>query len=74
MKKDEAESAIRHLCHVWRTESGRSSTPEGDLYFSDFLTWVEQKYPQCLTFRSRVPALDVVETWFDQEFKQSWRN
>ena len=74
MKKDEAEAGLRRLCHVWRTETGKAAVPEDELYFSDYLTWVEQHHRSYLAFRSTVPAIDLAETWFDQEFHQSWRN
>ena len=74
VKKDEAEKALRYLCHKWREETGRSNTPESELCFSDYLSWVRENSNSYLTFRSVMPVTDVVETWFNQEFHQTWRN
>lgn len=79
MKKDEAERAIRHLCHVWAKERGfdlaKYSSLDFHPSFGDFTRWLEMKgYGNYLTFRSvRGPRADA-EDWFDQEFKQTWRN
>lgn len=74
LKKGECERAIRHLCHVWRQESGLANTPAGDLSFTRFLSWVQQSYPAYLIFRTSTLTSYDVEMWFDQEFKQTWRN
>ena len=72
MQKADSEKAVRHLCHVWRAESGNERTPESQLSFSDFLTWLRSSHSACLEFRSTAgPAYDA-ELWFDQEFKQAW--
>lgn len=74
MKKGECEKAIRFLCHEWRNATGLSNTPSGELSFSAFFTWLKQHYGQYLEFRSTMGAEYMAEMWFDQEFKQSWRN
>lgn len=74
MPKGECEQAIRHLCHKWREERGYDNTPEGDLSFSQFYTWIEQNYSGYLRFRTTISVRYDVEMWFDQEFKQTWRN
>ncbi len=72
MKKAEAETAIRWLCHEWRKVKGYSGIPTDDLSFIDFMSWLEDHYPRYLTFRSRVSNDYLVELWFDQEFKRMW--
>ena len=74
MKKREAETALRHLCHVWREKTGRASVSENQLHFSDYLSWVQEHYGLYLSFRSVMPVNDVVETWFYLVFHQTWRN
>lgn len=73
MTKAESERAIRHLCHEWRTSSGRAATPESELSFSQFYTWVEQNYGSYLRFRTTTSVRYDVEMWFDQEFGLTWR-
>jgi hypothetical protein len=75
MKKAEAEQVIRHLCHVWAAETGQPMTAESMPSFSAFKAWLDQKhYSHYLDFRSRCGADYDAEHWFDQEFKQTWRN
>lgn len=73
MKKADAESAIRHLCHQWRRECGFSETPADQLSFYTFQTWVQQNHPSYLNFRTTISVSYDAEMWFDDEFKQSWR-
>lgn len=74
MTKPESERAIRHLCGEWAKLRGISRPPAEQPSFSDFLSWVEQNYSSYLKFRSTMPVKYEVERWFDDEFKQSWRN
>ncbi|UPG72898.1 hypothetical protein MVG78_01485 [Roseomonas gilardii subsp. gilardii] len=75
MKKDEAERAIRHLCHEWAQECGIVEPPTDQPSFSDFRSWLSEKgYSHYLTFRATMGPLHIAEMWFDQEFKQTWRN
>jgi hypothetical protein len=75
MKKSEAESAIRHLCHVWGDEVGMPRAAESEPSFFAFKSWVDQKgYGHYLNFRSVRGASADAELWFDEEFKQQWRN
>ena len=74
MKKNEAEKALRHLCGVWRKETGQEAVNEQDLHFSDYYSWITESHSVYLTFRSVMPVSDVVERWFDEEFHQTWRN
>lgn len=73
MKKAEAKSLVKILCHVWRKDAGLDGTKTSDLRFSDFLIWLEKNRPDCLSFRSTMSAANDVELWFDQEFGQIWR-
>lgn len=75
MKKDEAERAIRHLCHIWGDEVGISRAPESEPSFFAFTAWLEQKgYGHYLNFRSVRGARADAELWFDEEFRQTWRD
>jgi hypothetical protein len=73
MKKGEAETALRALCHDWRAARGLSGTPVGELSGADFLSWIRKNYPQYLRFRSTMSVEDMVEMWFADEFGQRWR-
>lgn len=74
MTKGEAERGIRYLCGEWAKLRGIVRDPTVQPSFVDFLSWVRDKYPAYLQFRSRIPVPDVVEGWFDEEFGQTWRN
>jgi hypothetical protein len=73
MKKPEAELAIKALCREWR-KTCLPDAPEDKLYFTDFHSWLLQRHPEVLRFRSVVSPVDEAERWFDNEFGQSWRN
>lgn len=71
MKKDDAEKAIRYLCGQWANEEPPGDHPS----FSRFKAWLRRKgYGGYLDFRSVGGADYAAEMWFDQEFKQTWRN
>ena len=74
MKKEEAEKAIRYVCHEWAKLRGVNVDPMVQPDFGDFLAWVRENYSPYLSFRTTTSATDDVGMWFDQEFKQSWRN
>ena len=75
MQKDECEKAIRQLCHEWAKVRGISSAPVDQPSFSDFKSWLNEKgYSHYLNFRSVTGPMYDAESWFDQEFKQTWRN
>lgn len=74
MKKADAEKGIRYLCHEWGKEAGVTPDPAAEPNFYAFLRWVRDKYPAYLDFRTSTSVNDDVERWFDQEFKQTWRN
>lgn len=79
-KKAEAKSAFPALCSQWATECDIRPDPNGDLRafhpsFSAFITWMREKgYGHYLEFRSVMGPLYDAEMWFDEEFKQRWRN
>lgn len=74
MTKQESEKAIRYLCTEW-AKLRRIQVPCVEQpSFSDFYSWVRQNYGQYLSFRSTLSVSDQVEVWFDDEFKQNWRN
>ena len=74
MTKTEAEKGIRYLCHEWGKLRGISPGTADFPSFSDFYSWVGQSYSAHLGFRTTTSVRDDVERWFDQEFKQTWRN
>ena len=74
MRIDEAERGIRHLCGTWRKAAGLEGTANSELSFTDFLGWIHRHHPEYLSFRSTMGVEYMVELWFDQEFKQTWRN
>lgn len=74
MKKDEAERGIRYLCHQWAKIANVTPDPKVPPDFGAFLSWVENNHHAYLDFRSTTSIRDDVEQWFDQEFKQTWRN
>lgn len=73
MTKTECERAIRQLCHQWK-RTHHANLGNQDVRFSDFRAWLEQHHAELLQFRSVMPAMDLAEMWFDDEFRQTWRN
>lgn len=73
MKRAEAETAIRSLCHRWASLRGIPVSPASHPSFADFLAWLRENHPACLSFRSTAGAEYDAEMWFDQEMKQAWR-
>jgi len=72
-KKGECEQAIRHLCHEWGR--GLSAAELEHPSFSAFKSWLSTRgYSHYLSFRTRTSPHFDAEMWFDQEFKQTWRN
>lgn len=74
MTKSEAERGIRHLCHVWAKLLGVAVDPSVEPRFDDFLSWVRATHGLYLKFRTTTSVTYDVQMWFDQEFKQTWRN
>jgi len=74
MKREEAEPAIRHLCHEWRKERGLSDAELQRASYSEFRLWCDEKgYSRYFGFRSRMGAEYDAELWFDEEFKLTWQ-
>ena len=77
MKKDECEAAIRALCSQWSREKGFVNTQSTDFHpsYFEFKNWAEDKgYGRYWDFRATGGANYHAEMWFDDEFKQNWRN
>jgi hypothetical protein len=75
MTKPECEKAIRDLCHVWANECGIPHAPKDQPSYFSFKSWAQAKgYGHYWSFRSRMGADYDAEMWFDQEFRQTWRN
>ena len=74
MTRGEAEQAIRCLCSEWARQHNLRIDPSESPSFIDFLTWVQKHHSQYLIFRTTTSVRYDVENWFDQEFKQTWRN
>ena len=73
MTKDECERAIRSLVHDW-ADQVHPGAQKWRLSDTEFMGWLRKNHPETLQFRSRIPNTDVVEQWFSQETKQTWRN
>lgn len=74
MKKAESERMIRYYCGVWARENKIPTDGSVDPNFYDFHRWMELNHPQYLNFKSSTdPMRDMID-WFDQEFKQDWKN
>lgn len=68
MKKTEAESAIRSLCHDWVSQQTNAELVHPS--FSNFATWLEaNQYGHYLKFRSLAGPEYDAEMWFDAEIK-----
>jgi hypothetical protein len=74
MKKEESEKAIRYLCSEWAKLEGIQIPPREQPSFMDFFAWLQQNHNQYLNFRATLSVSDQVEAWFDDEFRQKWRN
>lgn len=75
MKKKECEKAIRALCSQYARARGIKMDAASEPIFSDFVSWLRDAgYGQYLEFRSAMGARYDAEMWFDDEFKQNWRN
>ncbi len=74
MKKAEAERGVRYLCGVWAEEKGLNIEPDELPNFSEFYRWLQDNHPSYLDFRDSVGVRYTVEMWFDEEFRQTWRN
>ena len=48
--------------------------PEKQPSFLEFYQWLEERHGAYLRFTARAGVQYMIEMWFDQEFKQTWRN
>lgn len=79
MKKDDSKNAISHMFSLWENEKGFTPTDKNKIEFHpsyrEFKTWAENKgYGHYWDFRATGGADYHAEMWFDDYFKQSWRN
>jgi hypothetical protein len=77
MKKAECEAAIRELCSQWQSEKGFPSENTADFHpsFTEFKGWAIGKgFGGYFDFRTVGGSLRQAETWFNQEFHQTWRD
>ncbi|MDO8273558.1 MAG: hypothetical protein Q7U82_16815 [Gammaproteobacteria bacterium] len=74
MTKQESEKAIRYLCTEWAKLRGIQTPPIEQPSFSDFHSWVKENHNSVLKFRSTLSVSEQLEAWFDDQFKQNWRN
>lgn len=72
MRKDEAERAIRLLCHQWRRECGFAELEPLQLSFTRFWCWMKDNHYQYTNFKTQAGADYMAELWFDQEFGITW--
>ena len=74
MKKKDAEREIRALINMWRQQGPQREIANGQLHCSDFISWLRANSPGHLKFRSVMRVDYLIEMWFDQELRQTWRN
>jgi hypothetical protein len=70
MKKDAAEVLIRGLCQDWAKLKGVTLGQREAPSFSDFFSWLQQKYSDVLSFSSSTSVRADVERWFNEELGQ----
>jgi len=74
-KKADCEAVIRQLCSEYSSEKNIPMQADSQPSFQGFVAWVNDKgYGNYFNFRSTMGPMYDAETWFDQEFKQMWRN
>jgi hypothetical protein len=75
MRKGDAKAAFEQMFSEWQSEEGIMVPLKDNVSFSKFCSWVEKKhYSLYFNFRSVAGSRNDVEKWFDQHFKQTWRN
>ena len=75
MKKDDAERQIRYLCGVWAEHKGFAMDGTADPSFIEFWVWLKDNgHGYVMDFRARGGSDYHASRWFDEEFKQSWKN
>jgi hypothetical protein len=73
MPMKEAEKGIRYLCGMWAKQRDTAAPNGASHDFSDFYAWVQSKHSTYLDFKAATTVRNMVEMWFDNEFKQSLR-
>lgn len=77
MKKDEAERRIRSHIITWADEVGYKRTGDEDPRFTDFFTWLKERDPECLDFRTRgrgeLTKRHLIEKWWASIMQQSYK-
>jgi hypothetical protein len=71
MRKAASERAVRSLCHDWLQIQPISERVHPS--FLGFRAWLDEHYPQVLSFRSVRGPTEDAERWFDEELGQTWR-
>lgn len=75
MKKGEAKKYLVHLFSLYAKARGTTPAPDYHASFSDFKSWLSDNgYSHYLDFRSVAGSNYDAEMWFDDYFKQAWRN
>lgn len=75
MKKDEAERQVRYLCTVWARHKGIPLDGSIDPSFIEFWIWLKENgHASVLDFKARGGPEYAANRWFDEEFKQTWKN
>lgn len=74
MTNEECAQSVRHLCGLWAEEHGVTVTPETQPSFMDFYSWLEMKHSARIEFLRRAGISYLIETWFNQAFKQAEQN
>ncbi len=73
MIREAAKSEIRRLCPLWAATQSEDEMKEPR--FFQFVQWLKDNgFGSVLTFRSTMGAMEDAERWFDEVFKQGWRN
>ncbi|MEC8194920.1 MAG: hypothetical protein VX228_01070, partial [Pseudomonadota bacterium] len=69
-----AEQLIRSIVHDWANEQPNRQSADWHPSWYEFKTWLLERHPRALSFRSTGGADMAAENWFDDELGQTWRN
>lgn len=72
MTNRQCERAIRNLCHEWKL-THHAMTSQQDVSFAEFFQWLTEFHLAIMSWQSSLPTSQIVERWFNQEFRQTWR-
>jgi hypothetical protein len=70
MKKSEAKPVIEHLIDDWLRDQGFPFQNQKEPSSSSFYTWLQDKHPNYLRFRTTTLVRYDVEMWFDQAVRR----